>query len=283
MLDRVFEVRLDFSIDVKSSVAALEEKMSILKISQASVQKEAKKMTTRTTRKTKGATKPSTEIEESIAVPTVKVQARSYIALRNEIIRRQIHALLAIEDLDGASRLLKIARESSSPTATQISIQIEETEHLLADAMKSIAAHAVYCVLPESTLSMPSIEAVISATKAAVARSKTPTTRKGKPTAKELPGRATKVAKKEFDVADIMSRARSAISITVKDAVATGSTIEGHTASSLMGRVSMLSHATTPGLVDEDILAPVNANGKSESCGEMSCTNVTRTRPYYCL
>lgn len=283
MLDRVFEVRLDFSIDVKSSVAALGEKMSILKISQASVQKEAKKMTTRTTRKTKGATKPSTEIEESIVVPTVKVQARSYIALRNEIIRQQIHALLAIEDLDEASRLLKIARESSSPTATQISIQIEETEHLLADAMKSIAAHAVYCVLPESTLSMPSIEAVISATKAVVARSKTPTTRKGKPTAKELPGRATKVAKKEFDVADIMSRARSAISITVKDAVATGSTVEGHTASSLMGRVSMLSHATTPGFVDEDILAPVNTNGKSESCGEMSCTNVTRTRPYYCL
>lgn len=280
MLDRVSEVRLDPSINVKSSVAALEEKMSLLKIRQASVQKEAKKLTTRTTRKTKGAPK-STEIEETIVAPTLKVQPRSHIILRNEIIRQQIHALLAIEDLDGASRLLEIARDIS-PTATQISIQIEETEHLLADAMKNIAAHAIYCVLPESTLSMPSIEAVITATKAAVASSKTPVTRKGKSTAKE-PARATKIAKKEVDVADIMSRARSAISITVKDAVSTGSTVEGHTASSLMGRVSMLSHATTPGLVDEDILAPVNANGKSESCGEISITNVNRTRPYYCV
>ncbi|KAE8551098.1 hypothetical protein EYB25_007332 [Talaromyces marneffei] len=258
MLDRVSEIRLDHSIDIKSSVAAIEEKMSLLKIRQASVQREAKKMGPRTTRKTKAVPK-STEIEESRVTPAVKAQPRSYIALRNEIIRQQIHALLAVEDLDGASRLLKVVRESCSSMATQISIQIEETEHLLADAMKSIAAHAVYCVLPESTLSMPSIEAVISATKAAVARSKTPVARKGKSTAKEMPGRATKVTK-EVDVADIMSRARNAISITVKDAVSTGSTVEGHTASSLMGRVSMLSHVTTPGLADEDILAPVNAN-----------------------
>jgi separase len=260
MLDRVSEVRLDSSINVRSSVAVLEEKMSLLKIRQASVQNEVKKINARTTRKTKGAPKP-TEVEETIVAPTVKVQSWSFTALRNEIIRQQIHALLAIEDLDGASRLLQIARDTSS-TATQVSIQIEETEHLLADAMKSIAAHAVYCVLPESTLSMPSIEAVISATKTAVARSKTPVTRKGRSAAKE-PARVTKVAK-EVDVADIMSRARSAISITVKDAVSTGSTVEGHTASSLMGRVSMLSHATTSGFVDEDILAPVNANGKSE-------------------
>ncbi|KAI7969205.1 hypothetical protein EIK77_006110 [Talaromyces pinophilus] len=270
MLDRVSEVRLDPSINVKSSVAALEEKMSLLKIRQASVQKEAKKLTTRTTRKTKGVPK-SADIEESVIAPTVKVQARSHIVLRNEIMRQQIHALLAVEDLDGASRLLDIARDTS-PAATQISIQIEEMEHLLADAMKSIAAHAVYCVLPESTLSMPSIEAVITDTKA-VARSKTPVTRKGKSTAKE-PARATKVAKKEVDVAEIMSRARSAISTTVKDAVSTGSTVEGHTASSLMGRVSMLSHATTPGFVDEDILAPVNANGKPESCDKMNFTNL---------
>jgi separase len=271
MLDRVPEVRLDSSINVKSSVVALEEKTSLLKIRQASVQKEVKKLTTRTTRKSKGAPK-STEIEETVVAPTVKVQPRSHIVLRNEIMRQRIHALLAVEDLDGASRLLEIARDIS-PTATQISIQIEETEHLLADAMKSIAAHAVYCVLPESTLSMPSIEAVITVTKATVARSKTPVARKGKSIAKE-PARPTKVAKKEVDVADTMSRARSAISITVKDAISTGSTVEGHTASSLMGRVSMLSHATTPGLVDEDILAPVNANGKSESCGEMRITNV---------
>ena len=138
--------------------------------------------------------------------------------------------------------------------------------------MKSIAAHAVYCVLPESTLSMPSIEAMITATKVAAARSKTPVTRKGRPTAKE-PARATMVVK-EVDVAEIMSRARSAISATVKEAVSTGSTVEGHIASSLMGRVSMLSHATTPGLLDEDIMAPVNANGKFKSCDKMSFTKL---------
>lgn len=273
MLDRVSEIRLDPSIDVRSSVDALEEKMSLLRIRQASVQKEVKKLTTRTTRKTKGVPK-STELEESIVAPTGKCHSRSHTVLRNEIIRQQIHALLAIEDLDGASRLLQIAK-NVSPTATQISIQIEETEHLLADAMRSIAAHAVYCVLPESTLSMPSIEAVMSTTKAAATRSKTPVARKGKSTTKE-PVRATRAAKKEVDVADIMYRARSAIRITVKDAVSTGSTVEGHTASSLMGRVSMLSHATTPGLVDEDILAPVNANGKfnHKMCGKSVSTNI---------
>ncbi|EED17022.1 separin, putative [Talaromyces stipitatus ATCC 10500] len=257
MLNRIFEGRLDSSLDVKTSLAALEEKMASMKIRQASVRKEAEKVVTLQTRRTRATSK--SKVEES-STRRVQVIPRSYVVLRNEIIKQQIHALLAIKDLDGASRLLETARDYSTSTATQFSIQIEETQHLLADAMKSIAAHAVYCVLPESTLSMPSIEAMISATTTPVGTSKPPVRRKGKSTTKELRELAAKAAKKEVDVAGIMSRARDAISNAVRDAVTTGSTVESHIASSLMGRVSMLSHATTPGLVDEDILAPVNAN-----------------------
>jgi separase len=87
--------------------------------------------------------------------------------------------------------------------------------------------------------------------------------KKSKSTAKQPRGRNAKLVNEEADIANIMSRAKIAISETVKSAVASGSTIEGHAASCLMGRISMLLHATTPGLVDKDILTPVNANGKS--------------------
>jgi separase len=264
MLGRISEVRLDPSLSVKSSDTGLEGKLANMKIRQASIQKEGQSVTSRQTRKTKATSKISIKADEDISIaPKSQISSQSLVMLRNEIYRRKIHTLLAIEDLDGASRLLDTIKDFSPSTASQISLQIEETEHLLADVMKSIATHAIYCVLPESTLSMPSIEPAIAIVNPPVARSKTPVTRKAKSIVKEPRSRNTKAAKKEVDITNIMSDARNAISKTVRDAVSTGSTVEGHTASGLMGRISMLLHATRPGLVDEDILTPVNANGKS--------------------
>ncbi|OKL59504.1 hypothetical protein UA08_05147 [Talaromyces atroroseus] len=261
MLGRITEVRLDPSLGVKSSDTGIEGKLADMRIRQASIQKESQLVTSRQTRRTKATSKITSKEEEDESISSnVQMPSQSLIMLRNEIFRQQIHTLLAIEDLDGASRVLDVVRECSPSAASQISLQIEETEHLLADAMKSITTHAIYCVLPESTLSMPSIEGAVSIANPPVLKSKTPATRKGKSTFKEPRSRTTKVAKKEVDITNIMSHARNAISKTVRDAVSIGSTMEGHTASGLMGRISMLLHATKPGLVDEDILAPVNAN-----------------------
>jgi separase len=261
LLDRVSEVKLDSSLLIMPLTTSLEGKMANLKIRQASVQKESELLKTRRSQRTKTPSKSALKEELDTVASRTSVYSQSIINLKNEIVRQQIHNLLAIQDLDEASRLLEAARASPFPTASQISIQIEEVEHIVADAMKNIATHAVYCVLPESTLSVPSIEAVIEAMKSPATKRTAPVKR-SKSTAKQPRGRNAKTVNEEADIAKIMSHAKIAISETVKSAVASGSTIEGHAASCLMGRISMLLHATTPGLVDKDILTPVNANGK---------------------
>jgi separase len=86
------------------------------------------------------------------------------------------------------------------------------------------------------------------------------TAKKQKAPVKETRSRNPRTIQKDVDIASIMSKAKVAIGETVRNAAAFGSTIEGHAAAGLMGRISMLLHATTPGLVDQDILTP--ANGK---------------------
>ncbi|KAH8700767.1 putative separin [Talaromyces proteolyticus] len=258
LLGRASEVKPDSLFSVKPTNSSLEDKMADLKIRQASVLKETELLPNRRPRKTRATPKSTTKATEDVVLPKPAVHSQSIIALKNEIFRQQVVNLLAVQDLDQASKLLENLRESPS-TTSQISIQIEEIEHLLADAMRSIATHAVYCVLPESTLSVPSIEAVIDAM-TSPANKQTAPVKRSKSTAKEPRGRAAKTAKKEIDIGSIMSQAKSAISETVRKAVASGSTMEGHAASCLMGRISMLLHATKPGVIDKDILTPVNAN-----------------------
>jgi separase len=140
-----------------------------------------------------------------------------------------------------------------------VSIEIGESEHLLADAIRHFASHAVYCVLPESTISLPSLK---SSTKAG----EEPTPQPAKTTAARrtrAPAKTarTKAQKASEDFSIMLSKASDCLTSVFADATVLGSTLESHAASRLMNRISMLSHATNQGGATW-AESPANMNGE---------------------
>jgi separase len=247
----------------------IEEKMANMKIRRTAVNKEADTATAHRPRRTKAPSKTASKTEQETETRPNSIESRSILLLKTEIIRQRAHSLLATQELDQALRLLNMAKEYSLPVKNQISLQIDEIEHILADAIRSVATHAVYCVLSESTLSLPSVECLklicdsnADATKSSASKRPAPASKKQRAPVKETRSRAARVIKEDVNITGIMSNAKIAIAETVRNAAAFGSTVEGHAAASLMGRVSILLHAMAPGLVDQDVLTPANANGE---------------------
>lgn len=285
----VSEMKLNSSLSIIPPELGIEEKMADMTIRKPSVKKENDATSTRRTRRTKAPSKSNARVDKEQDICADSVQSHSIQLFRTEILRQQATNLLATQNLDEAIRVLNMARQFSVPTGAQISLQIEEIKHLVADSLRSVAAHAVYCVLPESTLSVPSIQGdVLDVVKSPTAKNPS-TARKQKTTTREPRSRTTKTAKKESDISSVMSKARMSICETVRSAAACGSTIEGHAASRLMGSISMLLHATTPGHVNEGSLTSSNANGKWKldlrnpgRKGE-TISNCNRTWSHHCL
>jgi separase len=265
------EVKLDASLSIIPPELGIEEKMADMRIHKRTVKKESDSTSTRRPRRTKAPPKNSPRMDKDTDIRADSVQSYSVLLLRMEIIRQQASNLLATQNLDECLRLLNVAQQFSLSAKNHISLRIKEMEHLLADTLRSVATHAVYCVLPESTLSVPSIQTsrslsngVLEAVKSPAV--KTSTVRKQRTTTRESRSRSSKTSKKEADIAAIMSKARMSIGDTVTSAASFGSTIEGHAASWLVGSISMLLHATIPGHVDQGPLSPANASGKSIGC-----------------
>lgn len=60
----------------------------------------------------------------------------------------------------------------------------------------------------------------------------------------------------------MLSKASERLTSVFVDAAILGSTLESHAASRLMSRISMLSHATTPGGPATWAQSPANMNGE---------------------
>lgn len=226
---------------------------------------------TTTTRRTRSAASSSTSRPEKGPNASAEhVQSRSVLALKAGIIRQQVDSLLAMQEMDGALRRLAMARQVSLPIQNQLSLRIGEIEHVLADAMRRVTAHAVYCVLPESTLSVPSVDILQPVPSPVIEtkrRTRSTTAKKSKVAIKEPQ------AHKGVDIdMSAVSKARSTIGETIQDVACFGSTVEGHSASMLSGRISMLQHATDPGKAD-DALVPTDSIGRNESGTSSSDTN----------
>ncbi|KAL1962921.1 hypothetical protein VTN77DRAFT_9017 [Rasamsonia byssochlamydoides] len=260
VITEVSEIKLDASLSITPPALGIEEKMAEMRIQNPSANKESDSTSTRRTRRTKASSKSSPRVDKDADMRAGSVQSYSILQLRTEIIRQQATNLLATQNLDEAIRVLNLAQQFSLPTRTQISLQIEEMEHLLADSLRSVATHAVYCVLPESTLSVPSIQTSVLDVVKSPAAKKSSSARKQKATTREPRSRTAKTSKKEADISSVMSKAKISIGETLRGATAFGSTIESHAASRLTGSISMLLHATTPGHMDEGSLAAANTN-----------------------
>lgn len=245
---------------VSSGVAGLEERMDKLKIHG----------TTRTTRqqpttgrRTRAAT---TTLTRSKTTPVVNanppaLQSKSLLRLRGDILREQASCLRALRDFEQATNLLNDARKFSVSKDSEIPLHIRESEHFLAEAIRKFATHAVYCVLPESTISSPALQSPKKLAEAIPSggATKPSTTRRQRAPSKATHSKASR-ASEDFCV--MLSKAGDCLNSIFDEATVLGSTLDSHAASRLMSRISMLTHATTPGSSLAWPQSPATFNGK---------------------
>lgn len=266
--------------------ADLEDKMDKLRIRGGTGTRRAKQpAATTTTRSTRAASSSTRTTSKKTSNPTAEpstVESKSLLQLRTDLLRYQADCSRALRDFDKATSLLSDARQYALSRDSLISLHIGESQHLLADAIRHFATHAVYCVLPESTISLPSLESPKKSTEEATATSAKPlTVRK---TRAPTRGARSKAPKASEDFADMLSKAGECLNNIFGTATTLGSTLDSHAASRLMSRISMLSQTTAPGCSTPWSQAPANVNGRflDSVCIE-KFPNANRNWPHWCL
>ncbi|KAJ5577724.1 Peptidase C50 separase [Penicillium hispanicum] len=245
------------------NIATLEEKMEKLHVRSSRRTPSTTTATAgRRTRATSSVTASTTKNISTPKTPLPDVQSKSLLRLKGDVFCQQADCLRALRDFERSARTLVEARQFSTARESKVSLEIGESEHLLADAIRHFASHAVYCVLPESTISLPSLKSPVKATDET-------STQSAKPSAAKRPRAATrgtraKAQKTSEDFSIMLSKACDCLTSVFADATVLGSTLESHAASRLMSRISMLSHATTPGGPAAWAQSPANMNVTSE-------------------
>ncbi|PWY90721.1 separin [Aspergillus heteromorphus CBS 117.55] len=236
----------------------IESKMKKLQVEEVAKKTRARAATT-TTRRTRAATTTSAPKVLSVSSESTGADSTSLLHLRSDILRQQAACLRALRDFDQASCLLNDARKFATSRDSQISLHIGESEHLLADAIRNFASHAVYCVLPESTISLPSLQSPSKTGQASSSR--TTSTRRTRAPAK-TPARSTraKAPKPTEDFSVMLSKAGESLNTIFPTATTLGSTLDSHAASRLMSRISMLTHATALESSMSQEQSPANVN-----------------------
>ncbi|KAJ5404132.1 hypothetical protein N7509_004003 [Penicillium cosmopolitanum] len=263
------------SISEGPNVAALEEKMEKLQVrttrrAQAAATTTATATTGRRTRSTSSAASNTTTATATAKRastpktprPETRAQSQSLLRLKGDILRQQADCLRALRDFDRSARTLTEARQFATARESKVSLEIGESEHLLAEAIRKFASHAVYCVLPESTISLPSLKTptkIVEEITPPAATTKSTTARKTRAPARGARGKAQNQKAGE-DFSMMLSKASDCLTSVFADATVLGSTLESHAASRLMSRISMLSHATNPGGPATLAQSPANMN-----------------------
>ncbi|KNG88988.1 putative separin [Aspergillus nomiae NRRL 13137] len=241
---------------VSSGVPELEDKMESLRIRPASRRTKQPAATTRRTRATTSTRKPTkADATPSKAADTV-TESQSLLQIRSDILRQQAACCRSLRDFEKASCLLNNARKYAVSRDSQISVHLGESEHFLAEAIRHFASHAVYCVLPESTISLPSLQSPSKTTGTSKAATKN-TARKPRAPARGTRSRA-QTASEDFAV--MLSKAGDCLNNVFSTATTVGSTLDSHSASRLMSRISMLSHVTAAESTSAWSQPPANVN-----------------------
>lgn len=241
------------------SVPDLEEKMDQLQIRGGGRRAQPAPTANRRTRTTSASTRTVSRKPSNQRVDFSAVESKTLLQLRTDLLRHQADCSRALRDFDTATSLLTDARQYALSRDSQISLHIGESEHLLADAIRHFATHAVYCVLPESTISLPSLESPKKGSnEESPVSTKTPTVRR---TRAPTRGGRSKTVKTNEDFAVMLSKAGDCLNTIFPTATSLGSTLDSHAVSRLMSRISMLSQTTAPGSASWSH-APANVNGR---------------------
>ncbi|KAJ5318916.1 uncharacterized protein N7506_011620 [Penicillium brevicompactum] len=250
----------DTPINVDSAAfSKLEDKMDKLRV-RSSSRRTPTPTTTTTTRRTRATSSAASKATKKAPAPkptSPEIQSKSITQLKGNILRQQADCLRELRDFDRSAQTLAEARKFAVGRESRISLEIGESEHLLADAIRHFASHAVYCVLPESTISLPSLKTPSKTAEEPIAPARKASTRRAKAPAKTA---RTKAQKASEDFSVMLSKASDCLASVFSDATILGSTLDGHAVSRLMSRISMLSHATSPGLPANLAQSPANMN-----------------------
>lgn len=221
-----------------ANVPELEEKMDKLRIRPKS--RSTRQTAAASTRRTRsGTTSARSTPKPPPSTEATPIDSNTLLHVKSEILRQQAGSLRAQREFEKASGLLNDARKFAVTRDSKISVHIGESEHLLADAIRHFASHAVYCVLPESTISLPSLQP--SAATSERSTSKPTTSRRARAPTR---GTRSKAQPAVEDFSIMLSKAGICLNDIFDTATHLGSTLDSHCASQLMSRISMLSHAT---------------------------------------
>ncbi len=216
----------------------LEGKMDKLRIRPKS--RSTRQTAAASTRKTRsGTTSARSTPKPPPSTEAIPIDSNTLLHVKSEILRQQAGSLRSQCEFEKASGLLNDARKFAVTRDSKISVHIGESEHLLADAIRHFACHAVYCVLPESTISLPSLQPTGATSETST--SKSTTSRRARAPTRGTRSKAQPAAE-EFSV--MLSKAGICLNDIFDTATHLGSTLDSHSASRLMSRISMLSHAT---------------------------------------
>ncbi|CAG8907249.1 unnamed protein product [Penicillium egyptiacum] len=246
-----------------SGMAEIEEKMDKLRVRASSRRTPTPRTptpTTTTTRQTRATSSATTKATKKAPAPKPtlpEVQSKSLLQLKGNILRQQADCLRELRDFERSAQALAEARKFSVARESKIVLEIGESEHLLADAIRRFASHAVYCVLPESTISLPSLKTPSKTADESSLPPTKPSTRRTRAPAKTM---RTKAQRASDDFSVMLSKASDCLASVFSDTTILGSTLDTHAASRLMSRISMLSHATSPGIPATLAQSPANMN-----------------------
>lgn len=246
-------------VSESSTLSDLEHKMDKLQIRGSSRRPQQQTATGRRTRAMTTSVRSGSRKVSKMADTSSAVHSISLLKHRADILLQQAGCLRALQDFDKATNLLSDARQFAVSNDNKISLHIGETEHLLAHAIQCLATHRVYCVLPESTISLPSLQSIggtaaeLSRKGPALRRQKVPVKR-GRPCAPK--------ATEDFTAS--LAKASDCVNDILSTATAVGSTFDSHTICGLNSRISILSHATTSEYSLARFKSAANVNGKSK-------------------
>ncbi|EFE44084.1 separin, putative [Trichophyton verrucosum HKI 0517] len=211
----------------------------------SSPKKSSSRSASRTTR-SRSARKPPQA--KSVARSNIPINGESESAqnqtlvtrLHSSLIRKQAMLLLASQQFDQVVGLLDQADKILEAETAISSHKLCRVHYMLGLAVQQLASHSVYCVLPESTISLPSLHLGGHGSK-------------GSSRSKSRPGKTAKSPiNSEVNFSETLSTASKVLADISLPISQHGSSKEGHEASYLRSRTSMLAFATSTRSSDMD-------------------------------
>ncbi|KAK2872033.1 hypothetical protein FQN49_002609 [Arthroderma sp. PD_2] len=241
---------LDPFLDPMKEIVKQTKDLSITSGQKPSAPAATRALRSRSVRKTRQTKPPSVRSKTPVPIEVESSPKHTLNAqLHSKLLRKQAMLLLSSQQFSEVVTLLNQADGILSTDSADSSHHLCKAHYMLGVAVQKLAGHSVYCVLPESTISLPSLQPASQVSKESSARSKSRTGRAPNAT-KRVKAASTPTTSAKFlshaegEFSETLSAARQVLADISSSISRRGSSKEGHEASYLRSRTSMLAFAT---------------------------------------